>query len=154
MRVGSRERDQGTRVAGQAPERSALRRPSLAAIDTKGPQPQKPILVPTPLPTVTLTRLKPDACGTLAPLASGGRPRCAQDRPKTSGSWDLNDSRWGLSVVTRRITRTQASALSSIVVVIAKDFYNPDRSGGRRIRIPSPLYVQGYGSDCLDRGEG
>lgn len=71
MRVERRERDMRTQITGQVRVRLARRHPSRAAIDTKGPERQPPVLVPAPRPTTMLTHLKADVCGTLAALASG-----------------------------------------------------------------------------------
>ena len=106
-----------TSVAGHSPDGPALRRPSPIGIDMKGRQPQQPVLVPAPPPTVTLTRFKPGACGTLAPRASGARAGWARYRSKTSGSGDLDDFRRGLSLVARRTSRIHSSTVSDLVAV-------------------------------------
>ena len=108
MQVGMRERANGTIVTGPWLDRPAPRRPSPVATKAKGAQPQQPVLALAGPPTVTLTHLKPDATGTLAPRASAARPERARDRSKTTTCTDFQDSRLGSRLVTGRTSRTDA----------------------------------------------
>ena len=107
MRVPTRERGNATSATGQSSDRAALRRPSLVAIDTKGRQPQRPVPVVAPPPTVTVTRLNPDDCGTLAPQVSGAPPGWARDRSKICGDTDLEDSPWGSRLAARSTSQIE-----------------------------------------------
>ena len=142
MRVATRERGNGTSVTGQSPDRAALRRPSPVAIDTKGRQPQRPVLVPAPPLTVTLTRLKPDACGTLAPQASGARAGWARDRSKTSRSRDLDDSRLGSRRDARRTSR-----LDGIEPPLRRRGYDTYR---KRNEQPTDTHLAGDGQEARE----
>ena len=55
MRVGMRERVNGTLVTGRSLDRPAPRRPSPVATNAKGPKPQQRVLAPAPPPTVMLS---------------------------------------------------------------------------------------------------
>lgn len=114
MRVAMRERGSGASVTGRSSHRPALRGPSPVAIDTKGRQPQRPVLVLALLPTVTLKRLNLDASGTVASQPSGARPGSARDRLEISGSRDFENSRCESSPVTRRTSRTVAIELRTL----------------------------------------
>ena len=107
MQIGKREQANGTIVTGPWLDRPAPRRPSPVAIKAKGAQPQQPVLALAGPPTVTLTHLKPDATGTLAPRASAARPERERDRSKTTTCRDFQDSRLGSRLVTGRTSRTE-----------------------------------------------
>ena len=104
-----RRQHNGTIVTGPWLDRPAPRRPSPVATKAKGAQPQQPVLALAGPPTVTLTHLKPDATGTLAPRASAARPERAQDRSKTTSCRDFQDSRLGSRLVTGRTSRIEPS---------------------------------------------
>ena len=111
MQIGKREQANGTIVTGPWLDRPAPRRPPPIATKAKGAHPKQPGLALAGPPTVTLTRLKPDATGTLAPRASPARPEWARDRSKTTTCRDFQDSRLGSRLVTGRTSRVDTLTL-------------------------------------------
>ena len=104
MQVRMRERANGTIVTGPWLDRPAPRCPPPIATKAKGAQPKQPGLALAGPPTVTLTHLKPDATGTLAPQASAARPERARNHSKTTTYRDLQDSQLGSRLVSGILT--------------------------------------------------
>ena len=132
MQIGKRERANGTIVTGPWLDRPAPRRPSPVATKAKRAQPQQPVLAMAGPPTVTLTHLKPDATGTLAPRASAARRERARDRSKTTICRDFQDSRLGSRLVTGRTSRIHPQSIApsspqSVIVLVGTEHFAPSR---------------------------
>ena len=148
MQIGKREQANGTIVTGPWLDRPAPRRPSPVATKAKGAQPQQPVLALAGPPTVTLTHLKPDATGTLAPRASAARPERARDRSKTTICRDFQDSRLGSRLVTGRTSRVDVPATPSRT----KQCYSRNAQQFRnRHRSKTRCFVHQQGQSCCTR---
>ena len=140
MQIGKREQTNGTIVTGPWLDRPAPRRPSPVATKAKGVQPQQPVMALAGPPMVTLTHLKPDATGTLAPRAFPARPERARDRSKTTTCRDFQDSRLGSGLVTGRPSRGKRTSQLGFrqLDALARPVLAPQGPGARRHQLEAP----------------